>query len=802
MLRRWGTIVLILIGMIRVSGAEPAASVHSLLPGERLALEQIDQLVQTEQWEELIDLLVRTIDESAGRLIAEPQRDEFQETIVRWVPLERYLQDRLLRWGVEHPDLLRAYRQRYDAIAKRRLDDARRRGDCLAAMRLADELLATSSGDEALLLVGDLAMDRGWYWAAISYLRRIDARWQACAEGGVDEPVAALGWELVWERMGRAAGETPTASIVERVAKQIAERRVEQGWPFASYVGTDIDQAEVGLRLVVAYMATGERGTAAGLAAMCRQCYPTSRLWYRGIEREGGEVWDVLLAEIQSPLRHFSAIGPAATDDGFTTVGGQATRVSTVGPLRDLESSPRWWWAYPESHSELTGDKEKLRQYPAEQPVGRANSQWGGVHVAIHRGTVIVPLEDQLFGLKLATGQVWPDAQAGQPIVVAPLPATRLPETGLMPYDGQMQHTVSVADGRVAMRSGAVVSGWLPVMRPRSGASQVTVVDLQREGKLLPGYPLMGSSTTSAAAIEGGAADGSVVEFEGTPLLVGQRMYVGITQRDDALMTAAVRCYDVASGVMLFQSPIVSASRAIVTDSGQRAGQNRVARGLVSYREGTVFYHGDGGAIAALDAETGELRWVVRYPRAELAEGGYWRRRRGARRECSPVALVGPLAIAGPADSDRLLAVDASEGRLIWATAPGSADDCQGVLGDNGRQLIVGGDRLYWIERDSGRIVASWPANSTQQPQGSLAQPRGAGRGLLAGQQVYWPTADALWVFAATLGEREGEFVVVPERRIELQGLGLEGGNLAAGRGWLLIAGSRGIAAFRSVGVE
>jgi outer membrane protein assembly factor BamB len=447
-----------------------------------------------------------------------------------------------------------------------------------------------------------------------------------------------------------------------------------------------------------------------------------------------------------------------------------------------------------------------LRRYPAEQPVGRTNSAWGGVHVAIHRGLVIAPLEDRLYGLNLQTGEVWPNGEATQPLAQAPLAKSGQIETGVMPYDGQMQHSVSVADGRVAMRSGAIVSGWLPVMRPRGGASQLLVVDLEREGELLPGYPLQGSTALSSidsnVASSSSAGAGSVVEFEGAPLLVGERLYVGITQRDDAMMTTAVRCYDVASGVQLFQTPMISGSRPMVTDSGQRSGQNRVARGLVSYREGTLYYHGDGGAIAAIDAETGQLRWCVRYSRAELSEAGYQRRRRGARRECSPIALLGPLAIVGPADMDRLLALDAVEGRLVWATSPGVADDCHAVLGISGANVIAGGDRLYWINRDSGSITATWPAGSTPQSSGALPQPRGVGRGLLAGDAVYWPTADAVWVLGAKLGESLGESVVVPQRRIELAGWGLEGGNLAAADGWLVIAGRRGIAAFRSHGVE
>lgn len=98
-----------------------------------------------------------------------------------------------------------------------------------------------------------------------------------------------------------------------------------------------------------------------------------------------------------------------------------------------------------------------------------------------------------------------------------------MPITGLMPYDGEPQASVSVADGRVAMRIGPVGSGWLNVMRPRSGVSQLVVLDLKPEGELLQGYPLRSSVVSDEAKLE----------FEGSPLIVGSRMYVGATVRDD-----------------------------------------------------------------------------------------------------------------------------------------------------------------------------------------------------------------------------------------------------------------------------
>src|SRR5690606_10883980 len=113
------------------------------------------------------------------------------------------------------------YRQRADPLALARMDDIRQSGDLAAAARLADDYLATSAGDDALLLVADLAIERGWMWRAIEALRRIDPRWQATGGGASAEEVGALGWELVLPRL--------SDEQVMPLAEAIADRSTSVG---------------------------------------------------------------------------------------------------------------------------------------------------------------------------------------------------------------------------------------------------------------------------------------------------------------------------------------------------------------------------------------------------------------------------------------------------------------------------------------------------------------------------------------------------------------------------------------------
>ncbi len=68
-------------------------------------------------------------------------------------------------------------------------------------------------------------------------------------------------------------------------------------------------------------------------------------------------------------------------------------------------------------------------------------------------------------------------------------------------------------------------------------------------------------------------------------------------------------------------------------------------------------------------------------------------------------------------------------------------EDATGLLGTTSDWLIAGGARLYWIslkEEDRGRVKHVWP-DGPERP--------GYGRGILAGQDVLWPTRDKLYIF-------------------------------------------------------
>jgi hypothetical protein len=119
--------------------------------------------------------------------------------------------------------------------------------------------------------------------------------------------------------------------------------------------------------------------------------------------------------------------------------------------------------------------------------------------------------------------------------------------------------------------------------------------------------------------------------------------------------------------------------------------------------------------------------------------------------------------------------------------------DVTQLLGVVNGQLIASGQRLWWFDVTTG-APSTVPAENPF-PRELSSSRFGFGRGLLAGEQIFWPTrgrADQILVFEAARGQ--------PARQpLALNAVGVSAGNLVVGQGHLLVAGPEELAAFRIV---
>jgi outer membrane protein assembly factor BamB len=263
--------------------------------------------------------------------------------------------------------------------------------------------------------------------------------------------------------------------------------------------------------------------------------------------------------------------------------------------------------------------------------------------------------------------------------------------------------------------------------------------------------------------------------FEGSPVTDGEYVYVGLRKSGNPVQSH-VACYD-ADLKRLRWRRFVSAAETLAQGAYQEITHN-----LLTLDRGVLYYNTNLGAVAAIEARDGQIRWVYRYPRSckvvldDRAKHFY--------RDLTPCLYDRGVLYVAPADSHLILALDAPTGMLIWPTH--HPEDAIHLLGVSGGNLLVSGEKLWWINTVTGKLSGPpdgrWPDGPT---------PKGFGRGVLAGDKVYWPTAEKIYVFDAASGAKEQD--------IELTTRGVKGGcgNLLFAGDTLLIATHKELLALR-----
>jgi outer membrane protein assembly factor BamB len=182
--------------------------------------------------------------------------------------------------------------------------------------------------------------------------------------------------------------------------------------------------------------------------------------------------------------------------------------------------------------------------------------------------------------------------------------------------------------------------------------------------------------------------------------------------------------------------------------------------------------------IASLDGFSGRMLWAVRYPSRAAAATG----EPSPRALCPCVYGAGRLFVA-PGDYDRLLCLDAFTGSLLWDR---DRVEVVHLLGTGqGRLIFTTKQGIRWLEAATGLDVQSHPEGGTEVLPSQ-------GRGLLAGDLVFWPTKQGLYV----LTQREGD--IPSERNVYNLLHNKSMGNLALSSKLLAVAGRHELAIYRT----
>ncbi len=266
--------------------------------------------------------------------------------------------------------------------------------------------------------------------------------------------------------------------------------------------------------------------------------------------------------------------------------------------------------------------------------------------------------------------------------------------------------------------------------------------------------------------------------FEGPPLVHEDTVYT-LLRRSDVPSQVHLVAYSADRGESRWQRFLCAA------DSPGRGLLYEMGHLLPTWHGEVLYVATNLGCVAAVAAKTGSIRWLTTYPR--VSKGDLSRNEIFRYRSPSPCLYHNGVLYVAPSDSRYIFALDAANGQVLWQSET-ELDGVTYLLGVTHDRLVASGDRLYLLETVGprpGRVALVWPQSK---------EPLGMGRGLIAGDCVYWPTEDAIYVFDVE-AER-------PVKVISLQPWNVRGGNVILCGNTLLVVSATEIAAFETQSVQ
>ncbi|MES2789416.1 MAG: PQQ-binding-like beta-propeller repeat protein [Planctomycetota bacterium] len=555
-----------------------------------------------------------------------------------------------------------------------------------------------------------------------------------------DEALLLLG-DMAWD-----AGDVWRArSFWEQLLPPPRPKALGEPVLWLAYPDSDLDLGLIVGRLILCTIQSGDRLEIQRELAGYAERYPAAEGHLAG--RQGN------LSEILSDVAAEDWPIPVQTSVVQTFAGSPQryhidTQAAKLGSLR--------WQA-------------SLRPFGEEQRRGFQPGSQGGLcyFPVVYGDVVFVNDDEQIYAYRLQTGQpawsgdptearVYWSELANRDGIGVPRGAGEAPVGNV----GLPRFTMTIADGRLYARMGSVQ----PYSSERSG--WLVCLDLaQSEGKLV--------WETFASSIDPEVGGWS---FEGSPLVVGGRVYVGM-RRTNPQPQSNVACFDSLTGKLIWNRKLC------VGQTNPNFPEFDINQHLLTWGEGTLFFATHMGAVAALDPRSGTIKWIVSYPRVDDTKMKHEYTARLQRGPLPAMFADGVLYVA-PIDSDELLAFDAETGLVKWRRTFNSP--IRSLLGVSNGIVFASGAGLWGIAAESGKIV--WKVGDPD------PETHGFGRGLLVEDAIYWPTHEEIFIIEQATG--------AIRQRLPLFAVhGQYGGNLLLTEHHLLVAQPGRLAVFSDHGL-
>jgi len=643
-------------------------------------LETAREHIREGQWEQAIPILQELIETGSDSLIPlEPGR--FGN--VAWY-CHLLISDM-------SPAGLAEYRNRIDGQAAEWLADGRANLDEAPLRRIVERAFNSSSGDEALWLLGELAFERGQYAQARQHWQLLVPPRPATADGpGTDDAPVYL-----------------------------------------TYANPDIDAANVLARLVLCSIFEGDVRRVEAELSVFQALHPDMEGRLAG---ESG-----LLVELLSSLLEEGRQWPSVRTDAFRnpTFAGRPDR--SPAPVGEPVLNDVAWRNISIPATRLKG------------PAGRADTL--SLFPVVHDRTLFVANSGSLYAFDVATGRPkWPidDDDSGE-IMTSLLNG---PVMSDLPSSGVARYTMTVSDGHLYARMG------LPFTRRSvhegSSYTELVGVDLSRQGDVT--FRVTPDALDNLAD----SPEATQWSFEGSPVVSDGRVYA-TARRGTPEDETAVVCFDAETSQLIWKR------RVCVNVRNVPDHYNLVGHQLLTLGDGRLFLNTGTGAVAALDAGTGRILWVITWP---ASSNETYDQESNPQRHGLVPGLYHRGILYAVTEANELFALDATTGQPTWRRT--IRDRILHLLGIVDGRLILSGNSLWALDIHTGEDI--WPRLGFEDPDGF-----GYGRGVVTEQSVFWPLRDEI----LRIDHRNGEIT----RRIPLrQAYGLQGGNLLISGNYLVIA--------------
>ena len=733
------------LGQAPDSGRNVAASavaIDEIGNTAQAKLLRIEALLAAGQWAEAVENIRTVMETSPGRLvkIGRPTGG-----FTRALPVGQYCQILLASLHTRAPEALRIYRRQVDPLAEQRYARALAARDSLLLTRIVDEFFLSSVGDQASWWLGELAFERGQTMLARAAWERIGPQFRMRGSAGA-ESGACAGYPI-WQFVPQQNSEEAWLQL----EAALGDSPLADGW--LAYPDSDLDLDAVRARLALVSLSEGDIARATAEIGLLSRLAPDA---HGKIGGRSGK-----LVSLLNELRQESLQWPRAeTEDVWSTFAGSPTRNRTLVKGVDVGGAPIWQVDLAR-HSVGSQKQGKHGVRVAELPDGLL-----GYHPLIVRDLVLLQhgsSPNACVGFDLRNGRR--RVGAGVDTSVDAAKADALP-------------------ARAARRFTTTASGdrfFACVDFQDAPMSRLVGLDIHADFKLVLDVRLVGGPWEGAW------------RFAGAPVAAGSRLYVALQRTDQVRPEAHVACLDAYSGRLCWR-------RFVCAADAQLQPHPQLPQNLLTMYEGTLYLNTNLGVVAAVRAGDGKLQWAVQYPRIDRQHRDPDRNELHWMRDLNPCLVEHGRVMAAPRDCQHLFCLDAITGTLLWATPAGQGADIVHLVGVRNGRFIASGECLYWFDAVTGKILCRFP--SSFQPGAAWARPspRGYGRGLLARDQVWWPTRDAIYVFRQRTIKTERGHLPDLVRRVDLADRGATGGHLFIAGDVLLIAGADRLTAFNESG--